>query len=314
MEVLKEFSDTTSMHGVQKFTKAKYKRLRIFWSIAIICAIGMFSFQLYLLISQYLKWPTRTTMELSRDSVRFPDVSVCNMRNIDVDVLYSLSKQFAHKKHPFEILRWTNITRASPEFEINFLKSVGEYYLLYYYHYDKYPETFSTLFSRSNLVANFGKEIMIKGAVPPWELTLRCSWQGAPCYNSNFTTFYDTYYSNCVTFRAPTEKIGSEGAESGLSLVALVGSGMVNWTGISKEKLLIPGLQENNYPLAGDGGLRVVIHPPGSHPLPSIEGFDVPPGSSGSFALKVWSNILKTTFTYRFSITCSFLYSFLHFE
>ena len=84
------------------------------------------------------------------------------------------------------------------------------------------------------------------------------------------------------------EKIGSEGAESGLSLVALVGSGMIDWTNIDPlDKVLVPGLQENNYPLAGDGGLRVVIHPPGSHPLPSIEGYDVPPGFSGSFALKV---------------------------
>ena len=132
----------------------------------------------------------------------------------------------------------------------------------------------------------------MKAAVPPWELTLRCSWQGSPCDNNNFTTFYDTYYSNCVTFRAPTEKIGSEGAESGLSLVALVGSGMINWTTIADRFVLIPGLQENNYPLAGDEGLRIVIHPPGSQPLPSIEGYDVPPGFSGSFALKVCYSII----------------------
>ena len=54
-----------------------------------------------------------------------------------------------------------------------------------------------------------------------------------------------------------------------------------------EDPILIAGLQEFNHPLTGDQGARVVIHPPGSKPIPSAEGYNVPPGFSGSLGINI---------------------------
>jgi len=41
--------------------------------------------------------------------------------------------------------------------------------------------------------------------------------------------------------------------------------------------------------MASSEGVRVVIHPPDTEPYPHTEGFDVPPGYSATFGVKVSS-------------------------
>ena len=40
-------------------------------------------------------------------------------------------------------------------------------------------------------------------------------------------------------------------------------------------------------PMSSSEGVRVVIHPPDTQPYPHTEGFDVPPGYSATFGVKV---------------------------
>ena len=74
----------------------------------------------------------------------------------------------------------------------------------------------------------------------------------------------------------------AEGLENGWSAVVLTGSGMLNR---NKGVRIIPGTHELHSPQSSNEGVRVVIHPPASHPFPHTEGFDVPPGHSVSFGL-----------------------------
>ncbi len=106
------------------------------------------------------------------------------------------------------------------------------------------------------------------------------------------TTFTDAYFFRCITVHAPRDAGGggvvSEGVENGLSLIGIFGHRMVDWTqfwATQERPILIAGLQEFNHPLSGDQGARVVVHPPGSRPVPSAEGFNVPPGFSGSLGV-----------------------------
>jgi len=39
--------------------------------------------------------------------------------------------------------------------------------------------------------------------------------------------------------------------------------------------------------MSSSEGVRVVIHPPDTEPYPHTEGFDVPPGYSATFGVKV---------------------------
>ena len=50
------------------------------------------------------------------------------------------------------------------------------------------------------------------------------------------------------------------------------------------------GTHEYMSPLSSSEGVRVVIHPPDTEPYPHTEGFDVPPGYSATFGVKVSSD------------------------
>jgi len=47
------------------------------------------------------------------------------------------------------------------------------------------------------------------------------------------------------------------------------------------------GTHEYMSPMSSSEGVRVVIHPPDTEPYPHTEGFDVPPGYSATFGVKV---------------------------
>ena len=63
---------------------------------------------------------------------------------------------------------------------------------------------------------------------------------------------------------------------------------MIDWKALMENisyPFLVAGLQEFDHPLAGNQGARIVVHPPGSLALPSVEGFDVPPSFSTSIGV-----------------------------
>jgi len=47
------------------------------------------------------------------------------------------------------------------------------------------------------------------------------------------------------------------------------------------------GTHEYMSPMSSSEGIRIVIHPPDTEPYPHTEGFDVPPGYSATFGVKV---------------------------
>jgi hypothetical protein len=77
----------------------------------------------------------------------------------------------------------------------------------------------------------------------------------------------------------------AEGLENGWSAVVLTGSSMLDKNdGMIR---VIPGTHEYLSPMSSSEGVRVVIHPPDTEPYPHTEGFDVPPGYSATFGVKV---------------------------
>jgi len=132
----------------------------------------------------------------------------------------------------------------------------------------------------------------------------------------DFRQFFDSYYYNCFTYRAPThtghhasgpinqgssytdssdlpdgyspENVDSnlaQGIENGWSTIILSGSSMLDR---SEGKIrVIPGTHEYLSPMSSSEGVRVIIHPPDTVPYPHTEGFDVPPGFSATFGIKV---------------------------
>ncbi|CAD5118383.1 unnamed protein product [Dimorphilus gyrociliatus] len=82
--VFQEFADETSMHGVPKIINAKSLPAKIFWSIICLAAFVMFIWQTGILLARFYSYPKKVNVEIVQRPVRFPHVTVCNCKPLDM--------------------------------------------------------------------------------------------------------------------------------------------------------------------------------------------------------------------------------------
>ena len=281
-----EFATGTTMHGMPHIIRARSTTSRIFWAVVCLCAATMFCAQFIQLLQKYFSYPKKVTIEIVPAAVPFPAISLCNMRNLDVMVLNTLNHIFLNSSIP---VSWRNITKDP--FINEYMMTVAKYYPMYK-RVDLDMNIFQTVLTRTLLASNIDHKLVAAAGVPFNEFIVTCQYSSNDCNrNRDFTQFFDSYYYNCFTFRAP-DALGedatlAEGLENGWSTVVLTGSGMLD----KNDKLrTIPGTHERFSPMSSNDGVRVVIHPPDTEPYPHTEGFDVPPGYSVTFGVKARLN------------------------
>ncbi len=291
--VVKSFADNTTIHGLQKLVNATSYVTQLFWAAAFVAAVVGFFLQFSDIIEKYRAHTTKTVIEVVREPVQFPDVTICPLRNLDVGVIKSLFDQSINRSegsqgiHPYQILA-RNMTQSNPRFETAYFSLIAPFYHLYAAYGKTHPTLFGRILSRSNLLPNVDRSVLETAMIPTWELLLFCRWQGAPCDHRYVKPVFDPYFMKCITFQPPVDTVLSEGVESGLTVVGIYGNSMVDWDAFLSNlsyPVLIGGLQEFNHPLAGNQGARVVVHPRGSPALPAAEGLDIPPGFSSSIGI-----------------------------
>ena len=231
-QIIKRFAVNSSIHGINYIVTTKLKLCRVFWVLACIAASVSFGGQLVTLINKYLSNPTKTTVEVTREPADFPDVTICPLRNFDISVVRSLYAQLSLSGSVPQALK-LNLTRAEPEFEIPYLRKMEPYYNLWAKYYATNATLFGLAMTRSNMFSNFELDILKKAMIPQWELALRCKYQGIQCREDLISTFYDPYFFRCLTIHASNESSLSEGVESGLAILGIYGSNMVDWNGFN---------------------------------------------------------------------------------
>ena len=109
---LKSFSEETTIHGLKKLVSAKCWLWRLFWACACIAATVVFITQFGNLIHKYRSNPTRTVIEVKREPIEFPDITICPLRNLDVSIIESLfylsidrTTGARSTRHPNDILK-----------------------------------------------------------------------------------------------------------------------------------------------------------------------------------------------------------------
>ncbi len=227
-------------------------------------------------------------VEVVPTPVPFPSISICNMRNLDVHVLNSLNQMFIDDEEPYN-----HINKSANPFINEYMKTVAKYAPLWWTYQEEFPEVFQEVFSRTTFSANIATDKIAIAAVQLDGFVVNCHYAGHKCHKEeNFHRFFDPYYFNCFTYRAPDkteiDDSLSEGIENGWSAILLSGSGMLDK---NDEIRMLPGLHEWRSAVSASEGVRVVIHPPGTEPYPFTEGYDVPPGFSASFGIKPRRNI-----------------------
>ena len=208
--------------------------MTLFWSAAFIGASIALVIQLVRIVEKYFDKPIRTTVEVVREPMQFPDVTICPLRNLDIGIVKSILNQSINRttgatrtKHPYAILA-ENHTRSNDEFERIYYAGIGKYSHLFFHYYEKYTDLFGMLTSRTIVLPNMPYSVLKTAGTPVQEMLLRCKWQGNDCdiENNIKSDEIDPYFLTCVTFRAPNKTVMSEGVEGGLSIAGIYGHGM----------------------------------------------------------------------------------------
>ena len=103
---------------------------------------------------------------------------------------------------------------------------------------------------------------------------------------TRLSRLFHPYYFNCYTYNDPLSSSAandlrpesatpsqmpwlSPGLNSGLSVLALTGSGILTRNTFAR---ILPGLYDTGTATAGADGARVIVHPPNVLPIPLEEG------------------------------------------
>ncbi len=280
--VVKNFAADTTIHGVPRIINAKSTLAKIVWTAVCISAATMACFQATQLLQKYYSYNKKVTVEIIPAEMQFPAISLCNMRNLDIMVLNALNRIFKNDTDP---LTWGNLTDDA--FINSYMLIVAKYYPMFL-RTDIDINVFRTVLTRALIASNMDRELVTGAGVPFKEFIVTCRFGGADCNRSSeWSQFFDPYYYNCFTYIASEpdgDKSLAEGLENGWSTTVLTGGGMLDQNEVLRT---IPGTHDRFSPESSNEGVRVVVHPPDAQPYPHTEGFDVPPGHSVSFGVKI---------------------------
>lgn len=146
---------------VSRAILGKRPLIRGFWCAIFFFGLCMFLYQLSDLLGHYLHYPKRVTIEVVDRKVIFPDITVCNMRNLDLYILKIIFDVF--NSSPFD-KRVTTINATATknafvekyvQYVNKYLKIVGDEKAL-----NGRSSIVQQLFTRASISANFGDNIL----------------------------------------------------------------------------------------------------------------------------------------------------------
>ncbi|XP_060579534.1 uncharacterized protein LOC132736423 [Ruditapes philippinarum] len=110
-ETLKELAESSSLHGIPKIVSSRQIVVKVLWSILVLAAFAVVSFQLYLLFKTYYSYPSQTSVSLDFSPIAFPAITLCNLnpvrksqlhRSEDLRDLLSEDQVYARRKRGTE--------------------------------------------------------------------------------------------------------------------------------------------------------------------------------------------------------------------
>lgn len=85
-QIFRDFSAWTSAHGIPHIGGAQNVCLRIFWTVIFTVSVGMFTWQMVLLIQKYLQYDVTVQTEVSRINISGELITLCKITSFLVDV------------------------------------------------------------------------------------------------------------------------------------------------------------------------------------------------------------------------------------
>ena len=197
-DILLNFANRTSLHGVPKVIEARSAVSRCIWAVICVTASVIFAVQISEVLRRFLSFPKKVTIEVVAIPVPFPAISLCNMRNLDFNLLNTVNHLFLTDPYPQHHINSSNA------YVREYMRTVARYGPLWYQYQEEIPEVFQEVFSRTTFSANIPHDVISQAAVQIDDFIVTCYFGGNKCNRStDFSTFFDPYYFNCFTYTAP---------------------------------------------------------------------------------------------------------------
>ncbi|CAI5439491.1 unnamed protein product [Caenorhabditis angaria] len=269
LQIFKDFSNWSTVAVVPHIANATHKISRAFWIIVFLFVLGMFIYELYIVISKFFSYPATVNTEIFFEKLAFPVVSICNMNPYKYSKVQSTS---AFSNFNSLMTAYKNAMAGSYSGDsYGFSETSGQ-------SYDLDARAYDAQILEAYQISDAQKEPALYTFA---DLVQDCTFAGSPCSSSDFTRYIDPVYGACYSFNSDKSlnfSVSRQGIQFGLKMVITVGQTLVN--------------NNNDFlPTTKQAGARVGILARGVLPGLDNNGIDVGVGSDTAISISYTQNI-----------------------
>ena len=262
---LRHFGDHTSMKGVKRALYAPNLAWKLVWMGVVSCGLTMAFYQVSLLMKDYLDFPRAQQEDTMYSEVPFPAITVCNLQPLSSDTGPNHTDNARMIDQYYEFVKPLR-TNATPDEQKKLVKLLSPWGF--------YQNT-------DNVV-----DIKKRGHQHD-DLVMYCSWDSSmprstknyqPCKTIKDLTSPDFF--NCYTYGSKKPIMIQPGHYGGLTLILYLDD--FQNTRLETQQEFNPDIY-----IANSHGARVMLHKPHTMPHHMKDGFDVSPGLSVTYNVRV---------------------------
>ena len=251
-EILKEFAEHTSTHGLGNLCRTKSKYIRVLWILCFLVCFGYCFYQLVLSVLDYLSYRTISKYELLNEiPMVFPAIDICLLNAYDG---IKISNDI------------TDIKSLYPY--ISNLKS----YPYFIQSIDYLKESLKSNLERVWENQSNPKSLQIANEFSLNQILISCRFQNKACFSSNFTYYHNYDFGACYSFNnglnGPIQSLNRAGEKYGLQVELFAGD----------------PIQQVQYTFLN--GFRVIVHNQSFDAFVHEDGQNVPVGRQTSIAIQ----------------------------
>ncbi|VDP27491.1 unnamed protein product [Heligmosomoides polygyrus] len=171
-QILKDFANWSTVCGVPHIANAKTKRWRVFWAAVFICLVIVFVYELYIMMANFLNFPTNANTEIYFEEQVCPVYTQC-LGKRDRNEAGSITS-----------------SEKSPVTAVASADKMGSVY-------DRDQRAAEALALEA---ARLGDSGLAPALYTYDELITECSFSGKKCSEADFVSFRDPIYGACYSF------------------------------------------------------------------------------------------------------------------
>ncbi|XP_035824940.1 amiloride-sensitive sodium channel subunit gamma [Aplysia californica] len=188
-QLFTEFSESTSMHGLQRAVNSVSKWRRPIWAVLVICGAAVATYNLAKTLQDFVNYPTSTKIsETYKTSLDFPAVTICNLNPARMSLFNRTGK-------------WTDLEASWNEDRLNISKRQRE---------------LATVLRETDEGVRTEQSHKIKTMI------VDCQFDNRKCTHADFQEMPSSKYGSCYTFNGDqfgeSRNTTREGQDYGLTI------------------------------------------------------------------------------------------------